>query len=781
MERAYDYGALPDLTPKMARLLDRQLRRGTIRPKGGHFVGPNDIRQNVYYTPYVKGYPLYMRSVSRMVGAYMAHREMALFGGGGKRAVGAGVDDKTLLNAFRAFGLQTGMYDPRVIGSSADLGMVAATLSAAAWARKHIFLPNSHEIPRRADDIAVLVDPSKGSRRDDLQPVWDKLAIMEGEGKIRKEDLHNVDLRSVEAALQHLFGHEGHETLPSGELAVGMAQKILSGEIEPIKNVRWISRQFVDGTGLLSVPLGDKYKASMLGKVLKYGGMTVDALNDFVKGVVTILSPTYMFVNLAGNLVMNMIQQGAFMPSNLLRAVRAHGNMEGAHRRFIDKGMGGGFIRTMTLRSRPGQIINHTLGSFVNAVVDLIPRRAAFIHEARSAGYKDEGLTNLIQKAIDGDDAAIGTLDHIFRKAKDAIVDYDRMSPMERDVLSRIIFFYPWVKGSSRWTMRFIVEHPVQAAFLALMAEHAQDSKDDVFGEGPEYARWKVPISTSSVGLGPVGLEDVIGEHTWTDKGTGLPMSLDFRQLLPPTTLADILTSGISFLTWGHVGASPAAAGALVNNITPVPSAAITALQGYDPFKHEEVQPGLQTFLDQLLGEQSIPLVQRVQSLTQGPEERAKHNAKALNPRSFGQDVWRFGMGGIAPAPYSPKAGKLSAAYESGSTYKVAEQKLKNDWEAAGLGEVSSETLEQLRWKDRIDNSIKANSTYKERALVAAKLYAEKYGNDSLATAIPNLPDNEVAFARLYERIRAALYPSLNAQMNTAKKLAAARASVGGQ
>jgi hypothetical protein len=34
---------------------------------------------------------------------------------------------------------------------------------------------------------------------------------------------------------------------------------------------------------------------------------------------------------------------------------------------------------------------------------------------------------------------------------------------MERAVIARVIFFYPWVKGSTSYAAHFVANHPVEA------------------------------------------------------------------------------------------------------------------------------------------------------------------------------------------------------------------------------------------------------------------------------------------------------------------------------
>lgn len=783
MLEVYGHGGLPDVTPQMAKILDRKILHGEARPQGSHFVGPDDIRPNSNYTPGVKGYPLAFDATSRALGGYI---RASLFSGGRGRAIGEGIQDKALTNTFKGSGYMTGYMKPDVVGPTVDSGMVAAKVSGAAWMRTHVLLPNSTDIPMRVDDYAIIVDPNlaggkQGTQtREGLKRTWHRLSILEGEGKIHKDDLNGLELGEVIAALTHLIPKE-----LEGEDITKIAAGLRNGDIRPIPNVRWVNKTIADSSGVMSVGVADKYRNSMLVKLAAGPGLfTADVINDFVKGLILFMSPAYIPVNLASNLVLNLVQQGAFMPSNLLRSTMIHSEILPENRRFIDTDMGGGFTSTLTLRSRPGAILNHTIGALATAMVDILPRRASWLQEARTEGFRTQKeINSLIDAAKAGDQKAIDHVDSIGRRAREAIIDYDRLSSYEKDVLTRIIFFYPWVKGSTRWSRKFIIDHPTQAVILALLAEHAHEAQQEQFGDQPQWAKWQVPISTSSVGLGPVGLEDVVGEHTWTDGPTGLPMEMNLQQLLPMTTILQIADAGIGFVGSGIPGPtgdkySAKSSGALLANAVPVLGAGLTALTGYDSFQHKEVDGGLGTFIEQLIGPESIPIWSKVRKVMMDDEARAKKNKNALNPRSRSQEAWRIGFGAITPAPYNAKAGKLSAAYETGNTLKVEERELTNDWDTTYHEAVPERLMEELEWRVKIDAATEGLDTDQERALAAARLYAEKYGDTTIVETVENLPPGSDVHG-LYLNLRHQLYPTLNRELLVMGKLAESQAAGG--
>jgi hypothetical protein len=149
---------------------------------------------------------------------------------------------------------------------------------------------------------------------------------------------------------------------------------------------------------------------------------------------------------------------------NLARAARLGAQLDRVHVATIDLLMHHGF----------SQSIGGKVADFYGHIIDQIPRGAAFLHEARREGFKTpQQIAHLIDRART-DEAAFHKLDLIARKANDALIDYDRMSNFEKDVIRQVIFFYPWVRGATRYTARFALEHPYQALNAAGLGQHGE-------------------------------------------------------------------------------------------------------------------------------------------------------------------------------------------------------------------------------------------------------------------------------------------------------------------
>ena len=71
--------------------------------------------------------------------------------------------------------------------------------------------------------------------------------------------------------------------------------------------------------------------------------------------------------------------------------------------------------------------------------------RSAFLYEARRAGFRD---WQAIEKLLT-DKGHEAELARVTERANREIIDYSRLGPHEREIIRRVIFFYPWVKGST--------------------------------------------------------------------------------------------------------------------------------------------------------------------------------------------------------------------------------------------------------------------------------------------------------------------------------------------
>lgn len=751
---------LPDAPSNVVKVIARKFRQ-TKLPDEGRLFGSEDIQGSFeiepFYVALERGSPASIKNPLRSSVSYLRYR--GIFGGG-KGAIGKGPQDRTLRKAFTGSLIRTGMFKPSVNASIKKLD-AAVRISSASWVREKVVRAGT-ELPQSPGDRPVVVDPSKTGHAAGVQRLLDMIdSTTTGGSRISIDDVDGLDLSLARSAHESMFP----ATL-EGKNADEVAQLILDGRMKPVDNVVWVPDSLLHAAGLINVP-GSKQQVwrgySKMLRVASEGGlMTFDIFNDIAKAGILYLNPAYIPVNLAGNLAMNIVQQGVYAPQNLYRAVRMHQSLDFGRRTLIDAIMGGGLTSTLALTRSPAKKVTNAMAHWANMAVDLIPRRAAFLHVAQKNGYQleDGTLDAILRAAQRGDEDALTTLISMRDEAADAIVDFERMSPFEREFVTRIIFFYPWFRGATRYTYRFLLDHPMQAMGLALAMDYAHANAGEVMGDRPAYADMAFPIDTKSVGLSipgtdlGVGLDDIVGQHGWYD-AQGNPMTLNVRQLLTVTSPYDLLRAAYGMIPGAPGGSAQPEA---VQNLTPFLSAAVAALSGTDSFG-DEVPQDLSTFGKELVG--GVPLLERTKKIRRTPEERAKANETAVYPREQGNETARLFGGAITPTPYSPEAGQKSAALDVGDQETADRIDLIRDSRKAGLGRPPKVVLEEAAWRSRLEKALEDISVTNdpEKAMkVAAKLFAEKIGDPDLPGRVANLKGEEAR--KVYLKIRELLYPS---------------------
>jgi hypothetical protein len=146
------------------------------------------------------------------------------------------------------------------------------------------------------------------------------------------------------------------------------------------------------------------------------------------------------------------------MGEGVARAVSAHG--QGKLSGVVDKAAGGW-----------------------SKVVDTPFRRASFFYEARQAGFK----TDAQLRALLTDDAHHEDLVRVSQKANREAIDYENLTPAEKEIVRRVVFFYPWVKGSTVYAGRLVREHPVKAAVVGELGKQGREETQKEIGNVPSY------------------------------------------------------------------------------------------------------------------------------------------------------------------------------------------------------------------------------------------------------------------------------------------------------
>jgi hypothetical protein len=265
-------------------------------------------------------------------------------------------------------------------------------------------------------------------------------------------------------------------------------------------------------------------------------------------------------------------------------------------------------------------------------VLDSPFRWPAFVHEARKLGYKStEDIRGLLVDPKKRDD-----LMEAFQRTRDAMVDYGNLSPWEQRLVRRVVFFYPWVKGSTTYTGRFLRDHPIQAAVLGELGQYGQKKAQREIGEVPFYAR----------GIFKTGQDE-----------KGRPLVADPRS----AQLFDYPVQGIEAIK-GLAQRKGKPTYTLTNFLSPAASLPLQLLAPHDP-----------------LGGYSLPVPEALkrQYVSNLPQyllqERLRHPTEndpdKLYPRSRKQAVGQFAVGGVYPHPVNVEELHKRAAEEKAGAY----------------------------------------------------------------------------------------------------------------
>jgi hypothetical protein len=331
---------------------------------------------------------------------------------------------------------------------------------------------HAKDVPTSKYDIPIRVEELPG------QPAAKEIIA-------RLEEQHVSNPESL-AVLSH-----GYETMRRALFPLEHGQK--AEEFVGIPGVKFVDRRLLGGLDKPNPLLG-----AMQHGPVRCTVAVVDAINNATRLSVLYLKPAYLAPNLLGNLGMNLVQQGFAAPRNLRNAAKLNAEAGPDVVARVDAAMGEGISGALESQLGPLSKATHMGARQWSRVVDVVPRRAAFLHEARRAGYKTEAdLKRLVT-----DPAAHEDLLQVTKRANDAIIDYGRLGPVEQAIVRRLFFFYPWLKGATRWSVHFVSEHPAQAAAVGELGQLGEQIQQEAFPGGlPSYARALIPAGGKAHGL----------------------------------------------------------------------------------------------------------------------------------------------------------------------------------------------------------------------------------------------------------------------------------------
>jgi hypothetical protein len=266
--------------------------------------------------------------------------------------------------------------------------------------------------------------------------------------------------------------------------------KIVNAEDEyrPVPGYKWVDDRTL---GYLDKqnPIFSALRSKNVRAVVK----TADAINTIQKTMVLYLKPAFAVPNAFGNLFLNAVQQGVWAPINLARSFKIFNHLKPETIEKMDQSMGGGFSELLKPTGIAGRVhrVSNAFASGYGRVVDVPFRRASFLHEARLSGFTTpEDIERLLN-----DPTQAATLTRVASRANEEILNYDRMGPGEQAILRRLVFFYPWLKASTRYVSYAAKNHPFAAGLSGYTGQTGQKQIANVLGDLPSFEEGLIPIT----------------------------------------------------------------------------------------------------------------------------------------------------------------------------------------------------------------------------------------------------------------------------------------------
>jgi len=310
-------------------------------------------------------------------------------------------------------------------------------------------------------------------------------------------------------------------------------------------------------------------------KPMTVGGQLADALANSIRGLLLYGNPGFYVANMVGNLGMQLFNDPRSL-RYLKDAVTKRGDLY--HRVTVEMGRGPTSAATADVPHILGREVrplgagrnavvktanaaewwNHQLGQIgrkTGAMVDDPFRYATWRQEAAKLGYKTDAQVKGLFDAATHESRrrglsstgtkAVNDLNKIRDRAEQLMLDFDSLTPFERNWLTRIIFLYPFMKASAKYPFMYAGEHPFTWGAAAQTSNVGQQFANQVLGPRPDLPEWARGYARTPFGYINVGSIDqmsVLAGELQTIFGTGAPtptgVNRPINELLPGLQMA---------------------------------------------------------------------------------------------------------------------------------------------------------------------------------------------------------------------------------------------------
>lgn len=366
-----------------------------------------------------------------------------------------------------------------------DFRVDATNLARESYVRTVHIVSRLNAWKRLWDDYSIPVDEIPPGQADHFEYIRDERAVDDHlKGILSKVDQGELTAKDVDGLTQEAVDNLNRFMFPS------------KADLQPGEHVRAVDKRLLDDP-----------RSTKPGKVAK----TFSAVNEPLRDVMIFLRPSYI-LNAVNNAAMLAMHEGALAVPNMVRAFEAPKWYGAKETRMLDALAGEGRMLSYSPEDA-GRVtkISHALASGWNVITDRLFRRAAVIHELRRQGFR---TTAEIKRALNDsltDPEVKKKVTEAGQRGKQAMVELDNLTWFEKAYLRHFVFVYPWVSRSAVWSVRFLRDHPAQAAIYNEIGQSAEIENDSFLKYLPN---WMKDNAVMPVGFDPSGNPLVINPAT---------------------------------------------------------------------------------------------------------------------------------------------------------------------------------------------------------------------------------------------------------------------------
>ena len=229
---------------------------------------------------------------------------------------------------------------------------------------------------------------------------------------------------------------------------------------------------------------------------------TGEIVNSLARLSLIYMNPGYIPSNWFANFIMGMANSPWF-PKDLAEAGRIMATDKKLSR-MITAEMGEASLGAMLPQNlRHVGRIERRVAEAEQTVADIPFRIGGWISTARRNGYR--GRDDLVRLLTSKDPQVIRDKNFISREATNAMIDFDRLSPMEKRYVQPWLFVWPFLRGAMAWPVSYTMTFPERAALAAVTTAGYGEEEREQLGPVPPYYEALVPLEVDrKEGVGTV-------------------------------------------------------------------------------------------------------------------------------------------------------------------------------------------------------------------------------------------------------------------------------------